>query len=222
MVKEIITDEEQLSARSDEVDTRKESKYVQAIVLALKDTCVKNNLTGLSAIQIGIQKRILVVNFKGNVKAFVNPIVTNCEGFTLARETCISIPDKTFIVPRYNKVDVTYQTVLGKVESREFLGVAAHVFQHQLDHLDGLLVSDFALEVDADEYDNATEDERTELIKQYLESIDVKYTDLQKEIQEDPELKQLSDGIKFMEMVQKGEVELGDPVSVTKDVQKDE
>jgi hypothetical protein len=87
------------------------------------------------------------------------------------------------------------------------MGVAAKVFQHEMDHLDGLLLSDIGLEID-EMFDNATEEERMEVINMYLDSLDIKQKEIDKEIQEDEELKKISDGIDFMTKVQKGEVQL--------------
>ena len=84
------------------------------------------------------------------------------------------------------------------------LGQAAIVFQHSVDHLDGLLLSDVGLEI-TEEFDKASEDERVELIKMYIDSLDIKRKELEKEIEEDPDLKQISDAINFLESVQKGE-----------------
>jgi hypothetical protein len=100
-----------------------------------------------------------------------------------------------------------YQTPLGKIESKQLMGAAAKVFQHCLDHLDGLLLSDIGLEVD-EMFDNATEEERAEVLNMYLDSLDIKQKEIDKEIQEDEELKQIAEGIDFIEKVQKGEVQI--------------
>jgi hypothetical protein len=98
-------------------------------------------------------------------------------------------------------------------------GLAANVFQHELDHLDGLTLADIGLEID-EAFDNATEEERNEVINSYLESLDLKQKNLDKEIDEDPELKQTKDAIEFMEKVQKGEIEVElDPVTQEEDTQ---
>lgn len=204
---DIITDEIKLSERADEVDVRKDNKLVREITVALKDTIREHNLTSLSANQIGYNKRIFVINFNGDLRTFINPVISSVKGIELSRETCPSVPDKTYIRIRHNDITAMYQTPLGKIESNRFLGMAAKIFQHEVDHLDGLLISDIGLEID-DDFDNATEDERQQVINMYLDSLDIKQKEIDKEIEEDQDLKQLSDGIKFMEKVQKGEIEL--------------
>lgn len=204
---DIITDVEKLSIRADEVDVRKDNKEVREITVSLKNAVREHNLLSLSAPQIGIDKRIFVINFNGDIRTFINPMITNVKGFELSRETCSSIPDKTFIRPRHNDIQVMYQTPLGKIESKQFMGAAARVFQHCIDHLDGLLLSDIGLEID-EMFDNATEEERTAVINMYLDSLDIRQKEVDKEIQEDKELKQIVDGIDFMEKVKKGEVQI--------------
>ena len=96
-----------------------------------------------------------------------------------------------------------YQTPLGEYKNARLYGKSAIKMQHQVDHLDGLLLSFVGLPI-TDEYNAYTEEEQDEILKGYLESLDMSYKEVQKEIEEDEELKQLSDGIKFMEDVAKG------------------
>ena len=204
-VKEIVTDYEALSERCNEFDITKKSGDAQQITLALKNTLRAHpDMVGLSANQIGYDKRIMCLNFNGDIRTFINPIVTKVDGFELSRETCHSIPDKTYIRTRYNKVDITYQTPLGKVESIELLGLAARIMQHHIDHLDGLLLSDIGLEIDAD-FDTATDDERKEVIDMYLDSLDLKRKEIDAAIKDDKDAQQISDAIRFMESVRNGE-----------------
>lgn len=213
MVKEIITDLDKLNDRADEIDTRKENALMREIIIDLKDTIRETkDCVGLAATQIGFNKRIFVINFNGDLRTFVNPIISQVKGFTLNREKCMSLPGKEYIRPRHNEISVIYQTPLGKTESRKIVGLAAYVFQHELDHLDGLTIADIGLELD-DEFDKATDEEREELINAYLDSLDIKKKQVEKEIQEDETLKKTSDAINFIEKLQKGEVELGDQVS---------
>jgi peptide deformylase len=204
-VKEVITDYDALSERCDEFDLVKNNKDVQEVVLTLKNTIRANDgMLGLSAPQVGFYNRILVLNFNNDLRTFINPIITQVDGFELTRETCHSIPGKTFIRTRNSRVWVTYQTPLGKIESVELNGVAARVMQHHIDHLDGLLLNDVSLEID-EEFDKATDAEREEVIKMYLDSLDLTASALQSSIEGDEEGKQIADAIKFMESVRKGE-----------------
>lgn len=213
-MKEIIKDIEKLQDRADEIDVRKENNEMREIILALKEVVRDKNLKGLSAPQLGYNKRIFVINFNGDLRTFVNPIITEVKGFGLNRENCSSL-DKEYIRPRNNTISVVYQTPLGKTESVKLVGKAAEVFQHELDHLDGLLLSDIGLELDKD-FDNLTEEEKVELINTYMDSLDMQHKKIEKEIEEDKDLKQMSDAIDFMTDLQTGKVELDDSISKKK------
>lgn len=220
MIKEIITDLNQLSERADEIDVRKENNEMREIILDLKQTLREHkNGVGLAAPQIGYNKRIFVVNFNGDIRSFINPVITQAKGLTINREGCLSLPGKEYLRPRNTEITVIYQTPLGKTESRKIFGMAAFVFQHELDHLDGITLADIGLQLD-DNFDKASDEEKNELIKAYMDSLDIKQKDAEKEIEENPQLKQQADAIKFMEALQKGEVELGDQITETKHVDK--
>ena len=219
-MKEIITDEILLSERSEEIDVRKENVLMREIIIELKEVCRLHNALGVAAPQIGYQKRLFVINFNGDIRTFINPIVIKVEGFGLSREACLSVPGKEFIRPRHNQITVAYQTPLGKMETRKLVGKAAEVFQHELDHLDGLLISDIGLEID-ENYDKASENEKAELIKAYLDSLDLKQKEITTEIENTPELKEMSDGIKFMEAVSSGEVEFKGTETIIKEAEEE-
>ena len=204
-LKELITDINKLSEWCIEIDTRKEGKLVQEIVLSLKETMRKNNFVYLTAPQVGYNRRIFCMRFgKNDYRTFINPLIENNTGFTFARETCNSIPNKTFIIPRFSNVKAYFTTPLGKVESTVLNGLSAQVFQHCLEHLNGMLVSDIGLEID-EMFDNATDEERAEVLKLYAESLDIKQKQLEEEIAKDDSLKDIVDATKFINSVRFGE-----------------
>lgn len=207
-IREIITDVEKLGNRCDEVDIKRQGTLIREITKALKDTIRAKELKALSAPVIGYDKRIFCLNFSDSeIKTFINPIITNADGIQLAREKCECIPNKEYIRPRHPKIKVMYQNPMGKILTSEFVGMSAVVFQHELDHLDGILLSDVGLEID-EQWDAASDEERQEVIEAYLDSLDLKQKELEKQIEEDPDLKRTSDAIDFMTKVQTGEVKL--------------
>ena len=211
--KKIITtdvweDEVKLSERSTEINTRTENKLMREIVSEIKKKMRDENLTSLSAPAIGYQRRIFCIDFKDSeIKTFINPIIAHASGISLSKEICSSVPGKKFIRPRSNEIEIIYQRPNGNTESRKMIGLAAYVFQHEIDHLDGLLISDIGLEID-DDFENASEEERQEVIEAYLDSLDMKQQELQNEIESNKELKQLNDGINFLTGVATGKIKL--------------
>ena len=206
LVKEIITDELKLCDRAVEIDVRTQAEEMREIIKSLKDTMRANNLTSLSAPAIGYNRRIFCIDFKDSeIKTFINPIIAQAKGMQLSIEKCTSIPDKEYMRPRNNDLMIIYQRPTGQIENRQIVGLSAIVFQHEMDHLDGLLISDVGIQVDQDFY-NATEEERQEVINAYLDALDIKRADINTEIENNEELKQISDGIKYLEGVYKGEI----------------
>ena len=205
-VKEIIIDEEKLSDWCEVVHPQKDGKLVQQIIRELKATIRANDLDYLTAPQIGYNKRIFCIKYgKNDIRSYLNPSIYNMAKITIARETCNSIPEKRFIIPRYDTVEFMFYTPTGKTpEALKVVGRTAHVVHHCIDHLDRLLTSDIGLEID-DDFDNATQEEREEVIKMYLESLDLRQKQLREEIDSNEELKKMDDAINFMESVRKGE-----------------
>ena len=203
-IKDIITDVETLSSWSVEIDTRKESKLMQEIILALKETMRANNLVSLAAPQIGYNKRILCLRFgEKDYRTFINPMIENNTSLTMSREKCSSIPDKEFVIPRFAKIKFYFTTPMGKVEACSLAGMAAIRLQHAIDHLNGMLISDIGLEID-ELFDQATDEEREEVLRMYAESLDIRQQELDKIIEKDEELKEVNDAIKFMQSVKDG------------------
>ena len=208
LVKDIVTDELQLSERAVEIDVRTQATEMREIIKALKDTMRATGLSSLSAPAIGYNRRIFCIDFKDSeIKTFIKPIIAQAKGMQLSIEKCVCIPDKEFMRPRNNDLMIIYQRPTGQIENRQIVGMSAIVFQHELDHLDGLLLSDVGIEIDED-FHNATEEEQQEVINAYLDALDIKKKEIDTEINTNPELKQLSDGIDFMESVYKGETKI--------------
>ena len=132
-MKEIITDEEKLGIRSDEIDPIKQSKLVRGVIFELQQVIKDKNLPYLAAINIGLPYRIFIINFNGSLRTFINPVMTSAENFTFANATDPSIPDREFIVARYSEIEVMYQNPKNKIESKKLLGYAAYLFQQGLD-----------------------------------------------------------------------------------------
>ena len=209
--REILTlenNELELSERAVEIDLRTQNKEAREIISEIKKTMREKGLTSLSAPAIGYSRRIFCIDFKDKeIKTFINPIIVNAKGIQLSREKCTSIPGKEYVRPRNNEIDVMFQNPLAKPISRKLIGLAAIVFQHEMDHIDGLLLSDVGLEID-EQFDNATEEERQEVIEAYLDALDLRQKEINQEIQEDKELKQIDDARKFMTSVYKGETKI--------------
>lgn len=218
---EYITNIDELSDSSIEVDFDTDKKRISEIVEKLKYRISKDNLIAISAPQIGEKVRIFCIRFttKQNgktfdkVHTFVNPVIVGMKGFVLDREKDISLPDREFIIARNNDINVMFQTEKGESVEHKFSGKIAAFIQLMVDHLDGILLTDMGLEIDH-LFDEATDEERNELLKAYTEWITGYQEKLTKDIAEDEELSSMSDAIKFIQSVRSGETNLGAPIEI--------
>lgn len=224
---EYIYDEEKLAQSSIEIDTKKDNALMRKIILELKETMEQNGLTALSAPQIGYQYRVFCIKFQNNKKkktsesihTFINPVATGIRGLVIDREGDPCLPDRQFIIVRNNDISVLYQTPLGKPISQKFSGKATATIQLMLDHLDGVLLTDLGLEID-ERFDQATEEERNELLEAYMKSLDLYKSDLDSYIENDKELKSMKDAVDFIQSVREGKTNLGAAIEIEKPAEK--
>ena len=101
---------------------------------------------GLAAPQVGVGKRIFVsdVGEEHELYVFVNPVLSNLEGEETSVEGCLSIPGKIGDVKRALSCVLTGLDRRGKKVRIEASGLLARCFQHEVDHLNGILISDKA------------------------------------------------------------------------------
>lgn len=194
--------------RAQEIDHEKEAKLLREAVANVKRTMRKKDLISLSAPGVGYNKRIFCIDFSDKeIKTFVNPVIQYADGLQLVREQCSSIPDKEFLVPRNTVIDLIYETPTGGIQTKRFKDVVAFVIQHEINHLEGVTLEDIGLEVDSD-FDEATEEERQEIIEMYLDSLDLRQQYLEEVINDDEELHIVSERLRFIEALAKGEIAL--------------
>lgn len=99
---------------------------------------------GLAAPQVGILKRIFVVDCGDGLIELINPEIVAKEGEQVGSEGCLSIPNLTGDVRRYEKVTIKALDRHGNEQVYSGEGLLARAFQHELDHLNGILFIDLA------------------------------------------------------------------------------
>ncbi|MFC1725251.1 peptide deformylase [candidate division KSB1 bacterium] len=102
---------------------------------------------GLAANQVGIAKRIIVIDISHLDKNFtptalINPEILDSEGDIIMEEGCLSVPGIYEEVKRAEKITVQFQSVDGSTNKWTCEGLLARVIQHEIDHLDGILFPD--------------------------------------------------------------------------------
>lgn len=97
---------------------------------------------GLAANQVGLARRIAVVDADGRRFAMVNPVIVEAEGRSTAEEGCLSVPEIYGDVTRPERVVLEALDRDGRPFRLEADGLAARAIQHEIDHLDGILFLD--------------------------------------------------------------------------------
>ena len=104
---------------------------------------------GLAAIQIGVPKRIIVMDIskedgKKEPRYFVNPVIKNKNPLNVTyEEGCLSVPDQFAEIDRPSKCEVEYLDYNGKKQLLKADGLLATCIQHEMDHLEGILFIDY-------------------------------------------------------------------------------
>tara|TARA_B110000027_G_C15992607_1_gene243842 strand:+ start:76 stop:594 length:519 start_codon:yes stop_codon:yes gene_type:complete len=127
----------------------KVGKDEQKLMNDMLDTMYDANGIGLAAIQIGIPKRIIVMDIckeegKKKPRYFVNPVIRNKNPIKNTHEEgCLSVPDQFAEIDRPSKCEVEYLDYNGKQQLLKAEGLLATCIQHEMDHLEGILFIDY-------------------------------------------------------------------------------
>jgi len=127
----------------------KVTKEEQKLMDDMLDTMYAANGIGLAAIQIGVPKRIIVMDIskdpnKKEHRYFVNPIIKNVNNEkSTYEEGCLSVPNQFAEIDRPSKCDVEYLDYFGKKTVLHAESLLATCIQHEMDHLDGILFIDY-------------------------------------------------------------------------------
>ncbi len=109
------------------------------------DTMYKSDGVGLAAPQVGVSKRIMVIDVSSEEEpakpiVFINPEILEKDGEMIGQEGCLSFPDVFFEVKRASKVVVRFQNLKGQTLKLTAEGnLLSRAIQHEIDHLDGKL-----------------------------------------------------------------------------------
>lgn len=108
------------------------------LVVNLTETMIHNKGLGLAANQVGLPYRVFVINAEQVIPCF-NPIIVDASSETvMMEEGCLSHPDLFVKIKRSASVKTRYTLPNGEVVTKVFEGLTSRVFQHELDHLDGV------------------------------------------------------------------------------------
>ncbi len=114
----------------------------RTIAANMVETMIAKGGVGLAANQVGILKSIIVVLVNEEPKVMINPeIIFYSEEKEIDDEGCLSIPETLLKKERYSKVTVKYRNLKGHPHLETHEGLTARVIQHEIDHLNGILMT---------------------------------------------------------------------------------
>ncbi|MGI6001252.1 MAG: peptide deformylase [Candidatus Merdisoma sp.] len=132
---------------------------IRELIQDMYDTMYEAQGVGLAAPQVGILKRIVVIDVDGTPYTMINPQILEKSGEQTGSEGCLSVPGKAGIVTRPNYVKAEAWNEEMERYEVEAEGLLARAVCHELDHLDGVMYVDL---VEGDIYDVTAEDEDEE------------------------------------------------------------
>ena len=123
----------------------KVTKDIKTLVKNMVETMESASGVGLAAPQVGQSVRVCLAVIGGKVTPLINPDITKKSKETyIDQEGCLSLPNVWLDVPRSVEITVQYKDLRGKKQERKLRAFDARVVQHEVDHLDGVLIVDYA------------------------------------------------------------------------------
>lgn len=137
----VLFPDERLRQISIEVDIA--DPYLPITINNMFAIMYKHAGVGLSAIQIGIPLRLIVADVGAGKEVYINPKIERIGGTKkLMTEGCLSFPGIYEQVSRSTKITVSYTDLDGNKKTVNASGLRAHMLQHEIEHLDGILLTD--------------------------------------------------------------------------------
>lgn len=162
----------------------------------MEESLKASNLTYLTSNQLGLDERIILVKYDNDeIHAFINPIISYySKKLFLSREKDL-FDGKDYLIPRKEVIEVTYVNKSGQPRKTIYKEGAAALLQNLIELLEGVFVSDYGLEI-IPEFDEATPEEREEVVKAYIESLNIQQKDLEEQSKDNPFMNYIDTSIK--------------------------
>ncbi len=138
----IYTGEEPVLRQKARIIT-KISKKLRVLAKDMLETMYHANGVGLAAPQVGVSERMVVIDVGDGPIILINPEIIKMEGENRDVEGCLSLPGRNEYITRADRVCVTAFDLNGKKINLTGEGLLARAFQHEIDHLNGILFIDY-------------------------------------------------------------------------------
>jgi len=199
----------------DNLDNLRVSEDVGKIDSEILDICAKmekelidNDLAGINASLLGYEKRIIALKFEDKVEFLINPVITQKkkEDYQIVIQKDL-FSNQKYIIPRFKEIEIYYTDKDKKVQRLGLKGDASYLYQQLNDLLGGITIDDYGMPID-DDFNDLTEEERSQIVEEYMKSFQEAHDLIQSEIDEDPQLHDIQKTLAFIDSVNRGETKL--------------
>lgn len=145
-IREIVTGTNNEALRKISRPVKGINKHITTLLDDMKETLHIEEGAGLAAPQVGVLRRIAVVEYEDKYYEIINPVILKSSGEAVEEEGCLSVVGVRGTVKRPETITVQYLDRNGKKHKEEITGMPARIFCHEIDHLDGILFVDKMIE----------------------------------------------------------------------------
>ncbi len=140
-----------LRAKNEEIT--EVNQEIKDLALDMIETMHKSDGVGIAAPQVGVNKKIIIVNWQDEDHVFINPKITKKSFLKyIDKEGCLSFPGIEIMIKRPKKITVKALDYSGKPIEIQAEGLFARILQHEIGHIEGNLLIDFASQKEKDDY----------------------------------------------------------------------
>ncbi len=144
-IRDIVKGKDNVALRKVSRDVRQITPHILTLLDDMKETLHAEEGVGLAAPQVGVLRRIAVVEYEERYYELINPKIVDFSGEAIEEEGCLSIPGVRGRVKRPDSVTAQFMDRHGRKKKLTVTGIAARAFCHEIDHLDGVLFVDKVL-----------------------------------------------------------------------------
>jgi peptide deformylase len=139
----LVTYPNPILAKSTLPFTSNDAEYRKNLFDHMSRIMIDNLGVGLAANQIGISESVLVMRVNGENVMMINPLLSSAENTICSNyEGCLSIPGLRLLIKRAILIEVMFEDIDGRNQTLSLSGMTARIFQHEFDHLNGILITD--------------------------------------------------------------------------------
>ena len=124
-------------------DVKEITPEIKRLILDMKETMEKEDGMGLAAPQIGCSVRVIIAKPDDKIIILINPQIKKfSRKKVITEEGCLSLPNQFYLIERPTEIKVEGLNLKGKKVKIKAEGLLARIIQHEIDHLDGILIVD--------------------------------------------------------------------------------